>query len=1069
MKIKLLLASLCLFAGTAFAQQFQGGGGGGILYVAVAPSGACNAGVLDEQVITGAGGTYTCQTISAGVGTWTVLSSSAASGTVTSVTVAGTANQITASGTCTVSTTGTCTLSLPAAITLPGTLSLPGQLTSTLATGTAPFVVASTTVVANLNASQLLGQTWAVPGTIGGTTPGAGNFAGGSLTGTFTGGATFSGNLTLSGANNFTGASNTFTNTITGSISGNAGTATALAAYTGFSIYGSAASSGVFITPSANGQCLMSAAASFATTTPSFQTCPASFVLQVNAVSLSSGDTVNFNNTTPIAGANGVNVLFQTSKASTTDSISAELVGNGNSATFLNGAGTYTTPSGSAFTPQTLSSNNAVLTSINFLASTVNAAGWTITPSNPATTNQEKFEITGPLTTLGDVPYGGTGGAIARLAGPTGPNNVFQYFGNTPSGGAAAAESFVAPGVSGRAGVTSDTLVSTDCQPLRIAWTGTSASTLTAQTPGTLQIPFCSAKLVNNTTQTLIFTAPAGWTCSLGSGGVATSSCSILEGQNAVLFVDPITANNFALDIVEQGFTFTTTGSSGAATFTRSVTGPILNIPTLTAASIATLIQGLSGCSTGGNVFVPAGSNCVGAGGATFAGLNTTGANGTNTNANPISIAPGSALGGSTADFSVIGVSGDTNTAAVAKFSVPATTTQPLIDFSSGGNNVLFACNTGASNYTPILVAGAGIACGSLTTSQLSKFWAITATATHAGATIYDFAVGYTANLLQLHSHTAAGTGFNFLTACAGASGTDGSCASGNNVFALRGDGTVITGTWNAGAVTSSGAVTGATLVSTVSTGTAPLTVTSTTNVANLNASSVTGFTFGTPTAGGIAYGVSTTQYGTTGLGIVGQLVLSGGAGSPTFVDFPERFEIPAANCNNTTPGAGWNIGASGVIICRGGTNNLGGAVQITDTAATFAQTPMITIPVDWDTATRPYIKFYFSVVSDTTNGHTVIPQIKVSCPTAGNGTTTDDVTFSAAQSSSTFTIGASGLANGFVNSSSVQIGSTQMSGCIAGGVMIVQIGRATDTVTGNVNFWGVDLTFPRLVALQAN
>lgn len=55
-------------------------------------------------------------------------------------------------------------------------VSATGQITSTLSIGTAPFSITSTTVVPNLNVSQLLGQTWAVPGTIGGTTPGAGHF-----------------------------------------------------------------------------------------------------------------------------------------------------------------------------------------------------------------------------------------------------------------------------------------------------------------------------------------------------------------------------------------------------------------------------------------------------------------------------------------------------------------------------------------------------------------------------------------------------------------------------------------------------------------------------------------------------------------------------------------------------------------------------------------------------------------------------------------------------------------------------------------------------------------------------
>jgi len=191
-------------------------------------------------------------------------------------------------------------------------------------------------------------------------------------------------------------------------------------------------------------------------------------------------------------------------------------------------------------------------------------------------------------------------------------------------------------------------------------------------------------------------------------------------------------------------------------------------------------------------------------------------------------------------------------------------------------------------------------------------------------------------------------------------------------------------------------------------------------------------------------------------------------AGKINFIDFPERFYIPAANCNNATAGAGWSIGSGGTAVCRAGTNNLGGAIRITDTSSTFAQFTVM-IPEDWDTATNPYIRFYFSAVSDTTNGHTVIPQIKVSCPTAGGGTVSDDATFSAAQSSSTVTFGASAVANGFYNGSNVQIGSTQMSGCIAGGMMIVQVGRATDTATGNINFWGADLTFPRLLTVQAN
>ena len=55
-------------------------------------------------------------------------------------------------------------------------LSTNGQIVSTLGTGTAPFSVVSTTLVANLNAALLNGATFAAPGTIGGGTPGAATF-----------------------------------------------------------------------------------------------------------------------------------------------------------------------------------------------------------------------------------------------------------------------------------------------------------------------------------------------------------------------------------------------------------------------------------------------------------------------------------------------------------------------------------------------------------------------------------------------------------------------------------------------------------------------------------------------------------------------------------------------------------------------------------------------------------------------------------------------------------------------------------------------------------------------------
>jgi hypothetical protein len=56
------------------------------------------------------------------------------------------------------------------------TASATGQITSTVSTGTAPLVIASTTKVTNLNADQLDGADWAAPAAIGTTTPAAGTF-----------------------------------------------------------------------------------------------------------------------------------------------------------------------------------------------------------------------------------------------------------------------------------------------------------------------------------------------------------------------------------------------------------------------------------------------------------------------------------------------------------------------------------------------------------------------------------------------------------------------------------------------------------------------------------------------------------------------------------------------------------------------------------------------------------------------------------------------------------------------------------------------------------------------------
>lgn len=68
------------------------------------------------------------------------------------------------------------------------TISASGQVTSSIVTGTAPLVIASTTKVANLNVDLLDGTDWRAPGAIGSVTPAAGSFTTLSATGTITSG-----------------------------------------------------------------------------------------------------------------------------------------------------------------------------------------------------------------------------------------------------------------------------------------------------------------------------------------------------------------------------------------------------------------------------------------------------------------------------------------------------------------------------------------------------------------------------------------------------------------------------------------------------------------------------------------------------------------------------------------------------------------------------------------------------------------------------------------------------------------------------------------------------------------
>jgi hypothetical protein len=187
---------------------------------------------------------------------------------------------------------------------------------------------------------------------------------------------------------------------------------------------------------------------------------------------------------------------------------------------------------------------------------------------NPCITNGTFGSLVNPMTTAGDFIDGGASGVPTRVAGATSPNGVPQTLVSTPSGGIATSIALAMPGIVGRSVTgTTDTIVSTDCNPKRVVYTGSSAVGVTLPTPTTLAVPNCTVKLANNTTNTVTIT-PTTWTISAGSGGSAGATLALAEGQEGICFVDPKTASNWACDVIEQGI-----AAGSNISITRSATG----------------------------------------------------------------------------------------------------------------------------------------------------------------------------------------------------------------------------------------------------------------------------------------------------------------------------------------------------------------------------------------------------------------------------------------------------------------------------------------------------------------
>src|SRR5205807_7475940 len=88
--------------------------------------------------------------------------------------------------------------------------------------------------------------------------------------------------------------------------------------------------------------------------------------------------------------------------------------------------------------------------------------------------------------------------------------------------------------------------------------------------------------------------------------------------------------------------------------------------------------------------------------------------------------------------------------------------------------------------------------------------------------------------------------------------------------------------------------------------------------------------------------------------------IASGASKSCTYIDFPDVKIIPAANCNNATPGAGWSVSGTIVPACRAGTNNLGGYLPFAAGNPGPAGQFEYELPNDWDMTSQPLVNLFF-------------------------------------------------------------------------------------------------------------
>jgi hypothetical protein len=142
----------------------------------------------------------------------------------------------------------------------------------------------------------------------------------------------------------------------------------------------------------------------------------------------------------------------------------------------------------------------------------------------------------------------GSGQQLTNLTLATGPANVPETVVYTPNGTSSGPPAEALPGVVGRflGGTTStDTIVSTDCNPKRVEYVGSVAVAVSLPTPTTLAVPNCTLKISNQTTGagTVVTITPASsWTIN------GVTPYYLAQGASITLTVDPNNSTGWQAD-----------------------------------------------------------------------------------------------------------------------------------------------------------------------------------------------------------------------------------------------------------------------------------------------------------------------------------------------------------------------------------------------------------------------------------------------------------------------------------------------------------------------------------------